>query len=92
MILEQGTENLAAHLCHIFRICLTRGYVPRAWRQINVMLSPDPGSLTIPRLWNIVLLLFLQVEFIRETARKTYQGRDPEVLSFKMNPVCLPTR
>jgi hypothetical protein len=58
-VLEKGTEHLEAHLCHIFRMYLARGYVPRAWRQIKVMLFLNPGSLTIPRLRHIVLLLYL---------------------------------
>jgi hypothetical protein len=34
-LLQQGTEHLAAHLCHIFRACLALAYIPTAWNLIE---------------------------------------------------------
>jgi hypothetical protein len=36
-VLQQGIEHLAAHLCCMYRACLARGYIPKAWRQVKVM-------------------------------------------------------
>jgi hypothetical protein len=35
-LLQQGVEHLTTHLCCIFRACLARGYIPKAWRQVKV--------------------------------------------------------
>jgi hypothetical protein len=43
-LLQQGVEHLTTHLCHIFRACLARGYIPKAWRQIKGMFIPKPGK------------------------------------------------
>jgi hypothetical protein len=34
--LQQGIEHLAVHLCWLFRACLAKGYIPKAWRQVKV--------------------------------------------------------
>jgi hypothetical protein len=36
-------EILIPHLIKIFRACLATGYVPTAWRQVNVVFIPKPG-------------------------------------------------
>lgn len=41
-LLQQGIEHLAAHLCCIFRACLERGYIPKAWRQVRVTFISKP--------------------------------------------------
>ena len=40
--LQQGIEHLAAHLCHIFRACLARRSIPKAWRQVKAMFITQP--------------------------------------------------
>jgi hypothetical protein len=32
------------HLCCIFRACLARGFIPKAWRQLTVTFIPKPGK------------------------------------------------
>jgi hypothetical protein len=32
------------HLCRIFIACLTRGFIPIAWRQVKVTFIPKPGK------------------------------------------------
>jgi hypothetical protein len=41
-LLQQGTEHLVLHLCHIFRACLAYGFTPLAWRQVKVTFIPKP--------------------------------------------------
>jgi hypothetical protein len=43
-LLQQGVEHLMTHLYHIFRACLTRGYIPKVWRQVKAMFIPKPGK------------------------------------------------
>jgi hypothetical protein len=43
-LLQQGIEHLVAHPCHIFRACLAKGYIPKAWRQVKVMFIHKPGK------------------------------------------------
>ena len=43
-LLQQGISLLMTHLCPIFRTFLARGYTPKAWRQVKVMLVPRPGN------------------------------------------------
>jgi hypothetical protein len=32
-LLQQGTEYLVPHLCHIFRTCMAYGFISVAWRK-----------------------------------------------------------
>jgi len=41
-LLQQGVDVLMTHLCHIFRAFLARGWIPKAWRQVKVMIIPGP--------------------------------------------------
>jgi len=41
-LLQQGIDVLMAHLCHTFRAFLARGCIPKAWRQVNVMIIRRP--------------------------------------------------
>jgi hypothetical protein len=41
-LLQQGTEQLVANVCHIFRACLARGYISKAWRLVKVTFIPEP--------------------------------------------------
>jgi hypothetical protein len=43
-VLQQRVEHLTTHLCHIFRACLARGYISKAWRQVKVTFFPKPGK------------------------------------------------
>jgi hypothetical protein len=43
-LLQQGLEHLRAHLCPVFRARLARGYIPKAWTQVNVTFIPKPGK------------------------------------------------
>jgi hypothetical protein len=43
-LLQQEVEHLTTHLCRIFRACLPRGYIPKAWRQVKVTFIPKPGK------------------------------------------------
>jgi hypothetical protein len=43
-LLQQGGEHLTTHLCHIFRDCLAKGYIPKAWRQVKVTFIPKTGK------------------------------------------------
>jgi hypothetical protein len=43
-LLQQGVDHLMTRLCHIFRACLARGYIPKAWRQVKVTFIPKPGK------------------------------------------------
>jgi hypothetical protein len=43
-LLQQRVEHLTTHLCRIFRACLARGYIPKAWRQVKVTFIPKPGK------------------------------------------------
>jgi hypothetical protein len=42
-LLQQGREILIPHLIRIFHACLATGYVPTAWRQVEVVFIPKPG-------------------------------------------------
>jgi hypothetical protein len=44
-LLKKGMELLVPHLCHIFRACMTHGFIPMAWRQVKVTFIPKPGKL-----------------------------------------------
>jgi len=41
-LLQQGVILLITHPCHIFRACLARRYIPKAWRQVKVMFTLEP--------------------------------------------------
>jgi hypothetical protein len=41
---QQGIQHLVSHLYHIFRACLARGYILKAWRQVKVTFIPKPGK------------------------------------------------
>lgn len=41
--LQQGINLLTSPLCYIFRACLAFGYIPKAWRQVNIVFIPKPG-------------------------------------------------
>jgi hypothetical protein len=42
-LLQQGFKHLTTHLCCIFRACLARGYILKAWRQVKVTFIPKSG-------------------------------------------------
>jgi hypothetical protein len=41
-LLQQGVQHLKTYLCRIFRACLARGCIPKAWRQVKVTFIPKP--------------------------------------------------
>jgi len=45
-LLQKGREVVIPYLVRIFHVCLATGYVPAIWRQVNVMLIPQPGRNT----------------------------------------------
>jgi hypothetical protein len=45
VLLQQGAEHVIPHLCHIFRACITYGFIPTAWRQVKVTFILKPGKL-----------------------------------------------
>jgi len=45
-LLQQGVILLITHLCHTFRACLERRYIPKPWRQVKVMFIPEPEKAT----------------------------------------------
>jgi hypothetical protein len=44
-LLQQGMEHLVPHLCRIFGACMVYGFIPTAWRQVEVTFIPKPGKL-----------------------------------------------
>jgi hypothetical protein len=45
VFLQHRTQHFALHLCLIFRICLTYGYIIGTWRQVTVAFIPKPGKI-----------------------------------------------
>jgi hypothetical protein len=45
VLFQQGAENVVPHLCRIFRACKAYGFIPTAWRQVQVTFNPKPGKL-----------------------------------------------
>ncbi|XP_029053881.2 uncharacterized protein LOC114881305 [Osmia bicornis bicornis] len=43
-LLQEGGEGLYRRLSQIFKSCLAKGYVPKAWRYSNVVFIPKPGK------------------------------------------------
>jgi hypothetical protein len=62
-LLQQGSEHLVAHLCHIFRDCLARGYVPKTCRKVKVTFTSKPRKVNYTKtkaycpnnLWSFML-------------------------------------
>jgi hypothetical protein len=40
--LQQGIDHLASHLCCLFRACLAKGCIPKAWRQVKMTFIHKP--------------------------------------------------
>jgi len=38
-LLQQEVSLLMSRLCHVFRACLVKDYIPKAWRQVKVTFS-----------------------------------------------------
>jgi hypothetical protein len=43
-LLQHVVNYLTIHLRQIFRACMARGYIPIAWRQVEVTFIPKPGK------------------------------------------------
>jgi hypothetical protein len=43
-LLKHRVDHLPSHICHIFRVCLARGYTLKTWRQVTVMLISKTKS------------------------------------------------
>jgi hypothetical protein len=79
---KQGMELLLPHLCHIFRACMVYGFIPTAWRQVEVTFIPKPRKLDYNeakayRPINLSSFLFKTMEklvdrHIRDDALKKY--------------------
>ena len=42
-LLQEGREAVIPYLVRVFRACLSTGYVPAIYRQVNVVFIPKPG-------------------------------------------------
>jgi hypothetical protein len=43
-LLQHGAELLVPHLCRIYTACMAYGFIPMAWRQVQVTFIPKPGK------------------------------------------------
>jgi hypothetical protein len=43
--LQHGGEHTVPHPCRIFRASMAYGFIPTAWRQVEMMFIPKPGKL-----------------------------------------------
>jgi len=65
-LLQQGVNHLMTHLCHIFRVNLARGYIPKIWRQIKVTFIPKPGraNCTVAKAYCPIILLSFMLKIM----------------------------
>ena len=91
LCLQQGVEHSTTHLCHIFRACLARGYMPKAWRQVNVTFIPKhrKSSYTKTKAYPPISPLSFMLKKMEKLA---YYGWDFGATSPTSIPICLPTR
>jgi hypothetical protein len=89
-LLQQGTEHLAAYLCHIFRACLALAYIPTAWRQVKVMFIPKPGkaNYTKAKACHPISLLSIMLKMIDEMYLLYLYPSTWDICRFQTTTIC----
>lgn len=57
-LLQQRVDILLTHLCLTFTACVARGYIPKAWRPINLTIIPPPRKANYTGHRHILLLVY----------------------------------
>ena len=90
-LLQQEANLSMTHLCHIFRACLSKEHIPKAWGQVKVAFIPKhkKANYTEAKAYRPIKL---HVENDAKICGQAYQGGDLGAMSPTMIPICLETK